>query len=68
MGFFDTCPGSKRIKEPFPESIKCPCGAETEIWSDEQETVCSNCGKRVKRRLPACCLDWCGMAKECKGG
>jgi hypothetical protein len=44
MSFFDGCPGSKRIKEPFPENIKCACGKEIEIWSDETETI-------IERRL-----------------
>ncbi|MFC1666511.1 phosphohydrolase [Candidatus Omnitrophota bacterium] len=67
MSFFDGCPGSKRIREPFPENIKCMCGKEVEIWSDETETVCPQCKKRVDRNMPQSCLDWCSMAKECIG-
>jgi hypothetical protein len=67
MSFFDTCPGSKRIKEPFPESIKCSCGREIEIWSDETETVCPYCRQKARRCMPGSCLDWCGVAKECVG-
>lgn len=68
MGFFDGCPGSKRIKEPFPENIICSgCGKGVEIWSDETETVCPYCKKKVSRQMPQSCLDWCSMAKECLG-
>ena len=67
MSFFDTCPGSKRIKEPFPENIKCSCGKEIEIWSDEAETVCPHCRKKAYRDMPSSCIDWCSVAKECIG-
>ena len=30
---------------PFPTEVTCPqCGAEIEIWSDENETACKLCG------------------------
>lgn len=67
MGFFDGCPGSKRIKEPFPETIKCRCGKIIEIWSDEVETVCPYCKRKANRNMQNCCLDWCSFAKECVG-
>lgn len=67
MSFFDGCPGSKRIKQPFPENIRCRCGKEVEIWSDETETVCPHCKRKVDRNMPQSCLDWCSMAKECIG-
>ncbi|MFA4991211.1 MAG: hypothetical protein WC569_01335 [Candidatus Omnitrophota bacterium] len=67
MSFFDSCPGSKRIKEPFPENNTCGCGREIEIWSDEEETACPHCKKKVNRVMPKTCLDWCGMARECVG-
>jgi hypothetical protein len=67
MGFFDGCPGSKRIKEPFPENIRCRCGKEIEIWSDEVETNCPYCKRKLSRNMPQSCLDWCSMAKECIG-
>ena len=67
MSFFDGCPCSKRVKEPFPENIKCACGKEIEIWSDETETICSYCKRKTARCLPVSCLDWCSMAKECIG-
>ena len=68
MGFFDGCPGSKRIREPFPENIRCICGRDVEIWSDELETECVYCKRVVKKDdVPLSCLDWCNVAKECIG-
>ena len=67
MGFFDGCPGSRRIKEPFPETVKCRCGKEIEIFSDEAETTCPHCKKKISRHMPQSCLDWCSMAKDCIG-
>ncbi len=30
---------------PFPTEVTCPqCGAEIEIWSDEEQTHCRLCG------------------------
>ena len=52
------CPGSERIRQPFPENIKCACGKEVEIFSDEAEAKCPACGRKAKRKLPATCLDW----------
>lgn len=67
MKAFEHCPGSKRIKTPFPEEIKCPCGETVEIWSDEVTAVCKKCKKEVARDMLASCLDWCSVAKECVG-
>jgi hypothetical protein len=55
------------IKAPFPENIKCACGREIEIWSDETETTCPHCKKKAYRYIHGSCLDWCAMAKECIG-
>jgi len=60
------CPGSQKFKQPQAEAIKCPnCGAEAEIWTDEAETTCPACKKKVSRNTGQCCLDWCKHAKEC---
>jgi len=63
------CPGSDKFKQPKPENIKCNfCGKETEIWTDEFQTTCPNCHKRVTRAgATQSCLDWCKFAKECVG-
>jgi DNA-directed RNA polymerase subunit RPC12/RpoP len=63
------CPGSKFFKQPVPEAIKCPgCGREAEIWSDERQAVCPDCGKCVRRKIGQSCLDWCAFAKDCTLG
>jgi hypothetical protein len=34
----------------MPECVVCAqCGQDIEIWSDEEETVCSLCGKTIER-------------------
>lgn len=64
----DSCPGSKEITSPFPEEMTCLyCNTSLEIWSDETETVCDNCGKTVSREMKTTCLEWCPAAKECVG-
>ncbi len=36
-----------------PIEIECPqCGNESEIWSDESETVCSHCGNVIITNIP----------------
>ena len=63
-----SCPGSRAIREPKPEYMKCPeCGAEVEIWTDELKATCSKCGGKVYRAQQASCIDWCPYAKECVG-
>jgi hypothetical protein len=62
------CPGSKEIRNPYPEEIVCFwCGASSEIWSDETETVCKKCGKTISREMADNCLLWCPAARECVG-
>lgn len=64
----ESCPGSKEIRNPFPEEIRCYfCDAAVEIWSDETETACKHCGHEISRDLKASCLMWCPAAKECVG-
>ena len=67
MTLFKECPGSKMIKKPYPEEIRCRCGQVVEIWSDEVNTVCKKCKKEVTREMLPSCLDWCSVAKECVG-
>ena len=67
MSLYKECPGSKRIKKPYPEEIKCSCGQMVEIWSDETSTICKNCKRKLNRKIAPSCLDWCSMAKECVG-
>lgn len=63
-----SCPGSRAIREPIPENIKCStCGREVEIWTDELKASCPGCGSKVYRAQQASCIDWCSHAKECVG-
>jgi hypothetical protein len=64
---FKDCPGSKRIKTPYPEEIKCRCGQIVEIWSDETSAICKKCKREVTREMVPTCLDWCSAARECVG-
>jgi len=61
-----TCPGLENHVRPKPEFITCPgCGSDVEIWTDEDETECRECGTRVARETESC-LDWCDYADECR--
>lgn len=62
------CPGSKKMRSPTPESLKCQCcGYEVEIWSDELRAECPRCKSPVMRKGISSCLDWCKMGKQCVG-
>ncbi len=62
------CPGSKNLRQPKPEYVKCAsCGQEVEIWTDEVKTACLNCKAVVMRQDQTSCLEWCKYAKECVG-
>ncbi len=68
MTFAKSCPGSRSIRQPVPEDIKCPsCGVDVEIWTDELSQLCPSCGTRVFREQLPSCIDWCPAAKECIG-
>ncbi|MBI4295967.1 MAG: hemerythrin domain-containing protein, partial [Chloroflexi bacterium] len=68
MTLAKSCPGSRTIREPVPESIRCTsCGQEVEIWTDELSATCRNCGTRVFKEERPSCIDWCPHAKECVG-
>ena len=68
MTMDNSCPGSRTIREPRPESMNCPnCGKEVEIWTDELKATCRNCGTKVLRAQQASCIEWCPHAKECVG-
>jgi len=64
----EECPGAAQYTKPKPEFIECPnCGAEVEIWTDEQHAKCDGCGKLVSRPRVQGCIDWCEKARECLG-
>lgn len=63
-----SCPGSRIIREPIPEYMKCTnCGYDVEIWTDELKATCPRCGTKVFRQALVSCIDWCPHAKECVG-
>jgi DNA-directed RNA polymerase subunit RPC12/RpoP len=65
---WDKCPGSKQFTQPTPEFYPCPwCGGEVEIWSDEPQAKCPECGREVTRERVQGCIDHCEMARECLG-
>jgi rRNA maturation endonuclease Nob1 len=36
---------------PAPETVSCPqCAGAVEVWTDEEEATCGNCGHEVRRR------------------
>jgi hypothetical protein len=66
--FRDSCPGSREIRQPSPEELKCrKCHRVVEIWSDETEAKCKHCGTINYRNMPPTCIEWCAFAKECVG-
>ncbi|MEW6001177.1 MAG: hypothetical protein AB1638_00780 [Nitrospirota bacterium] len=68
MSLKESCPGSREIRAPYPEEIRCFwCDTVSEIWSDEVEIVCKGCGRMISRDMKATCIEWCPFAKECVG-
>ena len=64
----ESCPGSREIRTPYPEEIKCYwCDTVCEIWSDEVEITCKNCRKTISRDMKPTCIEWCPAARECIG-
>lgn len=64
----ESCPGSNEIKRPKPEYLLCPnCKSEVEIWTDETEAECEECGEVVKKTRENLCIEWCEYAEECVG-
>jgi hypothetical protein len=62
------CPGAWGFKQPTPKFIPCPeCHAEVEIWTDEVEVKCHQCGAAVSRERLQGCIDHCEAARECLG-
>jgi hypothetical protein len=64
----ESCPGSKEIRNPFPEDLVCAfCRHKNEIWSDEPDMSCKGCGRIVTRDMPPSCIEWCPAARDCVG-
>ncbi len=63
----EKCPGSGDVRTPTITIKKCPeCGEEIEIFSNEMQVACSNCGFTVYSKLESC-VQWCKYAIECVG-
>lgn len=64
----ESCPGSLEIRTPYPEDISCPfCYEKNEIWSDEPDMACKECGQIITRDMLPSCIEWCPSARECVG-
>lgn len=65
---FKRCPGSMAFAQPKIEIVRCPhCGDDAEVWTDEAEGKCRNCGRLVCRTVTQSCIDWCKYARDCLG-
>jgi DNA-directed RNA polymerase subunit RPC12/RpoP len=61
-----TCPGLEGHLRPKPEYVACrKCGGDVELWTDENEVECPDCGGKISRNKQSC-LDWCEYADKCK--
>jgi A2L zinc ribbon domain len=63
------CPGIQDFVRPTVSYEVCKkCGGRVEVWSDEDEGVCLDCGAKWERKekMPSC-LDYCEYADKCKG-
>ena len=62
------CPGASTIKGTPALKIKaCPeCGSEIEIFSNEFQTQCKQCGFIAFNDIQSC-LSWCKFARDCVG-
>jgi hypothetical protein len=63
---FEKCPGrdSRNLKA---EPVRCLCGYDVEIFSDEMKRNCPRCGKAVSRKQMPSCAQWCKSAEACLG-
>lgn len=62
------CPGSAGISgAPTLKEKKCPeCGSVVEVFSNDIQVPCENCGFVVYNDVISC-IKWCKAAKECVG-
>jgi hypothetical protein len=62
------CPGIKEFVRPTVRYIKCHhCKGDIEVWSDEDEGVCIDCGTRwIKPDKKDFCLEYCEYSEQCK--
>lgn len=58
------CKGSKLRMALY----KCPgCGAELQVFSDEDIIKCWSCGEIINREETPACIEWCVSARSCLG-
>lgn len=64
----ENCPGAANITgTPTLKLKECPqCGSDIEIFSNELQTECRNCGFTAFNNIISC-IKWCAYAKECVG-
>lgn len=64
----EACPGIRDLLRPTMKYVKChACGGAVEIWSDEGEGECLDCGaKWVKPDRENSCLEYCEYADKCR--
>ena len=61
------CPGQD-MRKLRVELFKCPnCGADVEIFSDEQSVRCQKCREKIVREQTPTCIEWCASARQCLG-
>lgn len=64
---FDRCPGSMGLTTPTLKVKKCPqCGREVEVFSNDVQVKCENCGFVVYNDVESC-IQWCKYARQCVG-
>jgi hypothetical protein len=63
---FDKCPGRDR-RRLKAETVRCACGYEVEIFSDEVKRACPRCGVTVRKKETPSCAQWCASAEQCLG-
>ena len=63
------CPGIQDFVRPSVQYEVCEkCGGRVEVWSDEGEGECLDCGaKWEKKEKTLSCLEYCDYADQCKG-
>ena len=63
----DHCPGAANLKTPTLSIKICPaCGEEVEVFSNDSQGACGNCGFIIYNDTLSC-IQWCKYAKECVG-
>ena len=63
------CPGIQDFVRPNVKYEVCEkCGGRVEVWSDEDQGECLDCGARwEKKEKSLSCLEYCDYADHCSG-